>query len=463
MKIIVFGGPTISRREVGNILQAEYLPPARHSDIISVVRNRRPDVIVIFDGDLGLQQTVWHYEIIEALNRGVKVYGASGLGALRAAELDGFGMIGIGRIFALYRDKVIEADDEVFQRYEKQGEEYISLSLPMVNLRASFSRALSEGLISAGEQQVLLRASQALYFEDRSCENIVVNLQKDGIDPPCIEKLEKIVQEHYLDLKKEDALETLRIVSRLSPREVQKAHVSENKYDLFFYAMYDRDRKVEGENLEIPLYILSNYVSLRHPQIDELNSNALNRELSLLFAEVMNIEPLPREVARERFRFKKRFGLREEQSFKDWLKRNDMEEEEFNALMADQAKIRKAQSWYAIRLGFSKNTKYLLNALKLSGAYSEWKGKCEDFHLEVQQSYPQVIKCLEEQDRETLLRRFFSGEKRSWNLPAELFAEEILMSLDTLDLELAKDSVVKEKLAAEIADCFSPTKEKPNT
>ena len=45
--------------------------------------------------------------------RNVKVFGSSSLGALRAVELGKYGMIGIGKIFRLFRDGILESDDEV--------------------------------------------------------------------------------------------------------------------------------------------------------------------------------------------------------------------------------------------------------------------------------------------------------------------------------------------------------------
>ena len=57
--------------------------------------------------------TVWHKEILWAMAQGIHVFGAASIGALRAAELDAFGMRGIGRIYEAFRDGVLEDDDEV--------------------------------------------------------------------------------------------------------------------------------------------------------------------------------------------------------------------------------------------------------------------------------------------------------------------------------------------------------------
>ena len=47
------------------------------------------------------------------MQAGIHVYGAASIGALRAAELDAFGMRGIGRIYEDFREGVLEDDDEV--------------------------------------------------------------------------------------------------------------------------------------------------------------------------------------------------------------------------------------------------------------------------------------------------------------------------------------------------------------
>ena len=51
--------------------------------------------------------TVWHKEILWAMAQGIHVFGGASIGALRAAELDVFGMKGIGRIYEDFRDGVL--------------------------------------------------------------------------------------------------------------------------------------------------------------------------------------------------------------------------------------------------------------------------------------------------------------------------------------------------------------------
>ncbi len=66
-------------------------------------------------------------------NAGVTVVGGCSMGALRASELDTYGMIGVGRIYRWYRDGVAESDDEVAVTFHPDTLE--PLSVPLVNMR----------------------------------------------------------------------------------------------------------------------------------------------------------------------------------------------------------------------------------------------------------------------------------------------------------------------------------------
>ena len=69
--------------------------------------------IGILDGHFGNVPSVWHKEILFAMSEGVEVAGAASMGALRAAELHRFGMIGVGRIYRFFRSGLFTDDDEL--------------------------------------------------------------------------------------------------------------------------------------------------------------------------------------------------------------------------------------------------------------------------------------------------------------------------------------------------------------
>jgi hypothetical protein len=144
--VIVFLGPTLSRPEAAELLEAVFRPPARRGDIHRALRDQFRTIVLI-DGEFHGRPSVWQREILDALAEGVAVHGSSSMGALRAAELYSFGMVGHGRIFEWYRDGVIDADDEVALTYGPVELGYPPLSEPLVNIRATLAAAVPSGIV----------------------------------------------------------------------------------------------------------------------------------------------------------------------------------------------------------------------------------------------------------------------------------------------------------------------------
>jgi hypothetical protein len=80
LKILIFLGPTMPLVEARQLCDAIYLPPAGQADLLSAVTLHRPDVIALIDGVFGQSLSLWHKEILYALEQGVAVYGASSHG-----------------------------------------------------------------------------------------------------------------------------------------------------------------------------------------------------------------------------------------------------------------------------------------------------------------------------------------------------------------------------------------------
>ena len=71
----------------------------------------------------------------------MQVFGASSMGALRAAELAPFGMDGRRRIFEAFRGGELEDDDEVAVVHADADAGYRPLSDAMVDMRATLAAA----------------------------------------------------------------------------------------------------------------------------------------------------------------------------------------------------------------------------------------------------------------------------------------------------------------------------------
>jgi hypothetical protein len=156
-EIYVFLGPTLTEKEARAELDAVYLPPAAAGDIYRLWR-RRPRAIGIVDGYVERVPAVWHKEIMWMMERGVHVFGGAGLGALRAAELDSFGMHGVGWVYQAFRQEALDRDDEVAVRHGAAEDGYRPLSEAMVNIRQTLAAAEDQEVISAATASILLAA-----------------------------------------------------------------------------------------------------------------------------------------------------------------------------------------------------------------------------------------------------------------------------------------------------------------
>jgi len=202
---VVFLGPSLDRREALAILSADYRPPAARGDITSAVAEGAR-VIGLIDGVFFQESSVGHREILAALKGGVRVVGASSMGALRAAELHTLGMEGVGEVYRMYRDGVLVSDDEVALAFDP--ETFTALSEPLVNIRATLARAEEEGVVDQRTGDTLLSEASSLYYPNRTYTRIVREA-KGSVDPEALDRFARWVGEGAVDMKRRDAVEAL--------------------------------------------------------------------------------------------------------------------------------------------------------------------------------------------------------------------------------------------------------------
>jgi hypothetical protein len=193
---VVYLGPTLSREAAERVLTAEYLPPICRGDLARLPEEVR--FVGIVDGEFYQSLAVSPKELLPLLKRGVQVFGASSMGALRAAETYRLGTIGIGKIFAMFRDGILDGDDEVALVYEP--ETYRKLSEPLVNLRCALEMAAEAKIIDEEERDCLVLQMKSYYFPERSHKALqrlcpaLASYFRDSVLP---------------DVKRDDALELL--------------------------------------------------------------------------------------------------------------------------------------------------------------------------------------------------------------------------------------------------------------
>ncbi|MDN7025967.1 TfuA-related McrA-glycine thioamidation protein [Methanoculleus sp. FWC-SCC1] len=203
--IVVFLGPSLDPESARAILDATYLPPARRGDI-QAAASGGAGVIVLIDGVFFQDCAVAHREILAALRAGVRVVGASSMGALRAAELDTLGMEGVGEIYRAYRDGKLVADDEVALVFDP--ETGTALSEPLVNIRATLDRAVNEGVLTPDAARAVLDAGRRLYFPERTYDS-VADAAEPVIGADAAERFRSFAEGHAVDQKRTDAVAAL--------------------------------------------------------------------------------------------------------------------------------------------------------------------------------------------------------------------------------------------------------------
>ena len=145
VKVIIYAGLSIPFDEAREILDSAedveviYKRPIQRGDL-SLALKEHPHIIGIIDGVFHQNSAVGHKEILNVINSGVKVFGASSMGALRASELDTLGMTGIGYVYNQYASGEVESDDDVAVMLD--SETLQALSEPLINMKYVFENAV---------------------------------------------------------------------------------------------------------------------------------------------------------------------------------------------------------------------------------------------------------------------------------------------------------------------------------
>jgi hypothetical protein len=185
-----------------------YHEPASLGDIYRLARDGA-EAILLIDGYFDSRPPVWHKEVLYALSLGIPVAGCSSMGALRAAELHTLGMIGIGRVFGLFRDKHLVDDDEVAVTSGPEELGFRRTSEAMVDIRYALEQAEGCGVVSRKFREQCLSIAKRLFYPERRWRNIVQSAVRDGIPIQEANHFVKFAQDENLSIKAMDAEEAL--------------------------------------------------------------------------------------------------------------------------------------------------------------------------------------------------------------------------------------------------------------
>lgn len=214
VKVIIYTGLSLSFDEAKSILDSNgdieviYKRPIKRGDLIHDIKEN-PDIIGIIDGVFHQNSAVGHREILDVMKRGIKVFGASSMGALRASELDSLGMEGIGYCYNEYASGNITSDDDVAVMLDSETLE--SLSVPLISMDYVFTNAVVENIITPDEKEELIRITKETYYPKR---NYAKTLSESGLNENKKAKLVDFIRTSK-DIKKEDAKELILHIKKL--------------------------------------------------------------------------------------------------------------------------------------------------------------------------------------------------------------------------------------------------------
>lgn len=365
-RCIVFLGPSLPLAQARQLLPADYRPPAAQGDLYRAARSR-PFAIGLIDGVFHAQPSVWHKEILWALSEGIHVLGAASMGALRAAETDAFGTLGVGRIYEGYRDGGLEDDDEVALLHGPAETGWLPLSEPLVNLRATLQAAQAAGVLAAADAQRMLAAARSLYYPSRSLEGALAVALEQGMASAAAQALRAWWPQGRVDQKAADAQALLQRLAALAAQRTPAPPPSFCFEQTLDWAQLQAEAETvdEGRSSE-DRHVLA--ALARDPAgAAALRAAALAR--LLVDGAGTGAPPMPEaaELLAQSQAFCARHGLGDEAEVRRWLTEQHASPDDLMRWLTTQA--------HATRLAASHPgplDQALLDELKASGLYRAW-------------------------------------------------------------------------------------------
>jgi len=181
----------------------DYAPPAARGDVLRASESY--GAILLVDGLFHHDLAPTPNEVLTASRR-ADFFGASSMGALRAAECAPFGAIPLGIIARWYLREAIDGDDEVAVLVDSKTQQ--ALTVPLVNVRYVTWLAARRGLITRAQGEELVTRARRIFYADRSWHDVI------ALAPAHAKSAFGSVAHAYGDLKRNDARFALRSVLR---------------------------------------------------------------------------------------------------------------------------------------------------------------------------------------------------------------------------------------------------------
>jgi TfuA protein len=203
----VYSGLSLSPQTV-----TKYLPgaknhgPIKRGDLDWATKNQG-QIAVIIDGRFDQTLAISPGEIMDAMRAGVRVFGSSSMGAMRAVELRHQGMIGYGAIFEYLLKEDYFKDDYLAQVFAEDITGW-EASPSYIDVFFNLRHLVEKNKISKREFTGILNLLDRTHYSNRSFENMRLKLT------PNMVRKTKPAFTSMGSQKARDGLGLLRLVSR---------------------------------------------------------------------------------------------------------------------------------------------------------------------------------------------------------------------------------------------------------
>jgi hypothetical protein len=370
--VYVFTGPTLSAEDGAAELDATFLPPAAQGDVYRASLDR-PRAIGIIDGYFERIPSVWHKEILWAMSQGIHVFGASSMGALRAVELEPFGMEGVGAVFEAFKRGELDDDDEVAVAHAAAEDGYKVMCEAMVNIRATHRAAAATGVITDDSRAQLDRLAKELFYAERSYPAILRRAADRGLPADELDALRAWLPRGKVNQKRLDALEMLRVM-----RERLAAGLEPKRADFVFEYTdaWDQVRRGTGRLRLARASVHSEAL------IDELRvSGALRRAKLGALVRALSLEEARRQglavnadlLQATANAFRSERGHFDPGDTERWMKEQGIDLDAFARLLGDEAQVRRIEV-----LLDQDVIRHLPDHLRVTGEYAALVARAKD-------------------------------------------------------------------------------------
>jgi len=375
--VYVFVGPTLQLVEARAELDAVYLPPVSQGDVYRAAR-AGARAIGIVDGYFERIPAVWHKEILWAMAEGVHVFGSASMGALRAAELAAFGMVGVGSIFEAFADGSLEDDDEVAVAHGPAETGFLAVSDAMVNIRATLAAARTASIIGEVTAATLERLAKGLFYPDRAWATVLRRAREQAAAAPAqaasaraeLAAFEAWLPAGRVDQKRLDAVAMLRamrahVASKPGPKRVRYTFERTVWWEHAAITAGELHTDTDGGGEALLLDALLEEAQLDGDVYARACDSALLSYLAARYANEASAAPGAAFHQTLADRFRRRHGLLRADDVERWLAENRLSRERFTELLRDQALV----EWSTSDLAGDVNRR-LPDQLRLNGQYA---------------------------------------------------------------------------------------------